>query len=92
MDKFHPRFFFVPQTVGSTINSFINNQIINLNFALLELINIFIHPTIQIVTPCFNLPFKNFCKDDTHFFFYDKYNFACYLTRMFDFLTSLLLK
>ena len=70
IDKFHPRFIFVPTTIGSTNNRFLNNQIKNLNYALYKLVSSFTHPTIQIVSPYFNFPFNHFCKDGIHFFFY----------------------
>ena len=84
-DKFLPRFFFSQKLLALQIIVFINNQINNLNYVLYKLINSFIHPSILIVSPYFNLPFNHFCKDGKHFSFYGNQMFACYLTRTFEF-------
>ena len=87
IDKFRPSLIFVPKTIGSIINRFINNQINNQNQALYKIISSFIHPSIQIASPYLDLPFNRFCKDGIHFSFYGNHMFACSITRLFEFFT-----
>ena len=82
VEKFNPKSLIIPKTIGTALNSHINNKIHMFNSVLFNLVANFHHPYVRIFSPLLNLPLNFFCRDGVHFSFHGNKVFSMLLCQM----------